>query len=254
MADESKSGYDIFKLPGINDKGFGKKPSYSLRLPEFSLDESVGSKGVDNVRSAIIRINLDQLPAFKKLNVLQAFGARLALTAIQLGVNMGHIDTSRLSRIADFGAGGGGPTFALVEVAKASGGQVTAIENNRKSAAEIVDSGILPQEQVRIEDGIRHLEKAREIEGEGYDLVTSFMLGPDISGKLFRDLAHASARGLNEGGNLLVTSDAGTFAAAKEICEKSGVQYKFIHGVSEGDKIVVPHTLIIAKESCAGIQ
>lgn len=79
------------------------------------------------------------------------------------------------------------------------------------------------------------------------------MLGPDINADLFRKLAHASGNALGEGGNLLLTSDGGTFSAAKRACESSGVPYHFIQGVSDGGNVIVPNTLILPKASCTAI-
>lgn len=108
-------------------------------------------------RNAVIRVAVEKHPDFQKLNVLQRSGAKWATSALQLAASMGHIDASRIKRIVDFGAGSGGPTFAVVRIGEAIGADVEAVEQNEQQAKEIVSDGILPEEKVHVGDGLAFL-------------------------------------------------------------------------------------------------
>ncbi|MCS7091976.1 MAG: hypothetical protein NZM26_01340 [Patescibacteria group bacterium] len=177
MTDETKSISDLlnFLKPPALQKD---KPLLPLSFTEF-FHQTLPRK------EAIATIRLENNPIFNKLVPFQVQGARLALNAITIAVRMKYIDVNKLKRIADFGAGIGGPTFALVEIAKVLGGQVSAIEQDERLATKIVDLGISPKDNVRIEDGIQHISNVKNTGAEGYDLVTSFMLGPDMPENYF---------------------------------------------------------------------
>ena len=241
------------KDPQFIKSGAGKlSPTPSFTYTPLDIGGGNLSGEDQGARNAVIRVDVQKHPDFQKLNVLQRSGAKWAASALQLAASMGHIDAARMKRIIDFGAGSGGPTFAVARVGETIGADVEAVEQNEQQAKEIVADGILPEDKVHVSDGLAFLNGVNGAEN-GYDLVTAFMLGPDINADLFRKLAHASGNALSEGGNLLVTSDGGTFSAAMRACESSGVPHHFIHGVGDGGDIIVPHTLIIPKASCAAV-
>ena len=84
------------------------------------------------------------------------------------------------------------------------------------------------------------------------------MLGPDEDGTLFGQLAQSASRALTPTGSLLVTSDVGTFSAAREMCINAGVPHSVIQGINQpkGDsvEVIVPDILIIPQASCADIK
>jgi len=190
---------------------------------------------------------------FNISNELHKFRAKNAKIAFQIAAEFGYIDPNNIKRIADFGAGTGGSTLGLKELAKVMDAEVVAIEKEKKLAKQIIESQILPSEKVKIGEGTEFIRRARQKEGEGFDLITSFMLGPDPSGNLFIDLARASSVGLNNGGNLLITSDTGTLARARGICKQAKVKFKFINDVMQDNEVLVPNVLIVPKESCLKI-
>lgn len=240
-----------FDLP--SSRGFGDQPpKFDLSLLEdfgISKAESIVSRG----RNRVVGINIEAQQGFDRLNILQVWGAKLAMASIQMAVSFGYLDPDKIKRIADFGAGAGGPTFALVVVARQLGATVNAIEQHDKSADQIVETGILPAESVIKVDGIDYLGSLEDIGIERYDLVTAYMLGPDTEGELFRKLARASNRALNPEGNLLVTSDGGTIESVREVCQTVGVLFNRIQGVSDGKEVVVPTTIVVPHASCEAI-
>lgn len=252
MDDESQFGKIDFSdlLKKFKDKPIEKKYTpFGRDLTPF--DFSYGHRLVEpsGNQQAISRVDVERLPGYDRLDVLQKFGARVSARAIQLAVGMGYVNPDRMGRIIDFGAGSGGPTFALVGLGNAVGSRVEAVENNQQSAQKIIDSAILPEDQVHITDGLAYLGSAQS-KDESFDLVTAFMLGPDMEGSLFRRLAKASSTTLSGDGKLLITSDFGTLSTVKAISEQSGAKYNFVHGVSQGDEIVVPNTLVLSRDSC----
>ncbi len=257
MSDEPKDIDWSLIFKDLKDPGFikgGKNPfaPNPSAFPYKPLDLSERAAQVGSpLKDAVRRIDVEAHPDFQGLNVLQRSGAKWATTALQLAVGMDYIDPARVKRIMDFGAGGGGPTFGLVRIGEAIGAEVEAVEQNAQLGGEISETGILPQERVHIGDGLAFLNGVQKDE-TGYDLVTAFMLGPDLSGDLMRRLAQASGKALKDGGNLVVTSDGGTFSVAKRLFDETGLQTHFIHGINEGNTIV-PNTLIIPKASCQSL-
>lgn len=240
--------FDISKFLA-DFKGFGSEdfPPFQagrdiLDLPDFSTPRGQHRLAV---------VDLKKQLGFEGLNSFQVFGAELALAALQIAEGRGFIEAHRIRRIADFGAGSGGPTFALMAVARQINAEVVALEQNEDLVNRIIEAGIIQRERVIAGDGIQHLASVPD--EERYDLIAAYMLGPDIEGTLFRSLAIASGRALNPGGNLVVTSDGGTFATAREICDSLGVVSNYIMGISDNGKIIVPQTLVIPQESCSGI-
>lgn len=200
-----------------------------------------------------VLLTLENQPGFDRLDVFQVWGAKLAIASLQMAVSFGYLNPDGIKRIADFGAGYGGPTFALVAVARGLGATVNAVERNDRSADHITETGILHAQDVIKADGIAYLESLSERGVEHYDLVTAYMLGPDREGVLFRKLAKACSKGLALGGNLLVTSDGRTIETAREVCQTAGVHFNRIPGISDGEKALVPTTIVIPQASCETI-
>jgi len=222
---------------------------------DIELEGGRHSKPDTDLTESVMSIDLEQQPGYDRLNIFQIWGAKLAINALRLAIYMKYLDVSRLKRIVDFGAGVGGPTFALAAIARVTDGEVTALDEDEEQVREISTTGIIPAQNVHSGDGFSYLNSVKDTVNQGFDLITAFMLGPDITGNLFRKLATASAQVLNDGGNLLVTSDTGTFSVAREIVQRSGVQHHLIHGIADPTgEIVVPHTLIIPKASCGNIR
>lgn len=179
-------------------------------------------------------------PVFAHLHSFHRRGATAAATVLNLSEGLGHLDLSKSKRILDFGAGSGGPTLALAELAKLNGGTVDAIESKPRLARDIVDLGILPAERVITGNGIEALRTTPE----KYDLITSFMLGPDDSdGSLARALLDSGRHALVPGGSILITSDVNTIATVKRVCEQDGVPHDYIHGLPVDDGFL-PGTVI----------
>jgi hypothetical protein len=202
-----------------------------------------------NPSTGITSIRIEKTAGFERLDEYQQFNAKLSAMSILMSVQAGYLDFNRIRRITDFGSGSGGPTFTLVEIGKRVKAHIDAIEEDPKFAQQIIKSGILPEENVNITDGIAYFMSMGEKGIEKYDLITAFMLGPDPDMSLFRRLVKACTTALNEGGNLLITSDTCTFSAIKKILESLQIPFHFIAGVMDEKEITVQNTLIISKES-----
>lgn len=216
------------------------------RVTPYSNDFKAGKLNTQ----AISGIRIDQLPGYLALDEYQQAAANVAAKVLQVAVGFGYLDPQKIRRIIDFGAGTGGPTFALTEIAKAIGATVEVVESNPKLAQRIIETNILPDSNVHPTDGITFLNSS-STNGGGYDLVTAFMLGPDQGGYLFANLAQASSAALTENGNLLITSDVGTMSSVKRISEESRVGFHLIDRVPE---IGFPNTIILPQQSCGRIQ
>lgn len=188
-------------------------------------------------------IKLEGLPEFSSLIYLQQQGATDALSSLRRVTETGILDLTMVRRIADFGAGIGGPTFTLVTIARLIGAEVDALE--KPSIGRFIP-GFLRDEHIHFGDGTVYLNSLDERGIPKYDLVTAFMLGPDEAEDLFRDLAQACGRGLNPNGNLFVTSDSTTLFWAVAVCEGSRVKYSFLRGV--------PDILVLPQTSCERIN
>lgn len=239
MADESKK--DPY-LKIIKEKG----------PPDFRIPTGLTGELTANSESEVALLKLEDQPGFDRLDSFQIFVAKLALVPLQLADSLGYIDFARVKRIADFGAGNGGSTFALATIARALGATVTAIEEEGVMADKIVQAGILPAESVIKADGLEYLNSLSTKGIQDYDLVTAFMLGPDRDGTLFRNLAQACSTALNPNGNLLVTSDTVTIEVVRKVAQASGVSFNRVQGFSEG-KDIVPTTIIVPQSSCKAI-
>lgn len=244
--------FDFLSQDSGNPLGETPKIDYSSLLGNFDRGLSTGEPSLRKGTSRIVTLNIDAQPGYDRLSVPQVFGAKMAMASLRMAVSFGYVDEARIRRIMDFGAGSGGPTFALVAAAREIGASVDAVELG-KTANAIVESGILPRENVLQEDGIAYLNSLAERGVSQYDLVTAFMLGPDEHGVLFRQLAQACRKALTPYGNLLVISDLGTFSAAQEACEQAGLPFNRIRGVSDNGEIVVPNVLIVPQASSAKV-
>jgi hypothetical protein len=208
---------------------------YNLHL--FVMETSV------NRTERFLQLDINLEENFGKLNALQKLGAKMSLQTLKKANELGYIDIEHIKKIADFGAGMGGPTFTLTQITD----DVDAFEALPIFAQSIIDSNILQRNNVFIGDGIQNLER---IKGKQYDLVTSFMHGPDGFGNLFIKLAKICTENLSDHGNLLMTfahqNEQATFSAIINICQKHGINYKIIDGLSfEGKE--VPPAIIIPK-------
>lgn len=196
--------------------------------------------------SSISRIIIERTPAFGSLSEFTQNAARRAQTVLSVAYTNGYLQDQHFRHIADFGAGAGGPTFALVASAKEVGGQVVAVENT-PSAEEIIATGILPKEQVIKEDGIVHFTSLRDAAPDKkYSMITAFMLGPDFSGNLFRNVMASAKDALTEDGKLLITSDIGTIQTIREICQQAHISTSTIESIGEE----LPGTIILEKKDC----
>lgn len=173
-------------------------------------------------------VDVKSNPIFADLHSFYRTGAMRAAAILNLSEGLGYLDLSKSRRILDFGAGSGGPTLALTELAKLNGGTVEAVEAKPTHVQDIIDLGIVSPERVILGDGLKILQTT----SERYDLITSFMLGPDDEGgRLTRALLSSSRHALMPGGSILITSDAGTMTTVKRICEQEGVPHDYIQSV-----------------------
>src|SRR5260221_10992911 len=120
----------------------------------MSNDSGQEMKPIASPREAILGMIAEKTPGYEILNSLQQFGARMAMMTVRRAVQRGQLDQSSIHRIGDFGAGTGGPTWALTKIAEQIGATVDAIEQSETGTDEIIQSGILPHWHVKREDGI----------------------------------------------------------------------------------------------------
>lgn len=197
----------------------------------------------------ILAIDVRRQPGFEELKGwLQVIGAVDAMKLMKYLIAQGLINSKHFERVADFGAGIGGPTFTMAAVAREAGGEVYAIEKVGGFAREIVKSKILPPGNVITDqDGIEHLETSPNT----YSLITAFNFGRDATGELFQRLASASSRALRSNGVLLVASENRTLSAARRVAQQSGNPMRYIRPDTTG---IVHGALIIPKAKCAAIS
>ncbi len=220
----------------------------------MSNDSGQEMKPIASPREAILGMIAEKTPGYEILNTLQQFGASMAMMTVRRAVQRGQLDQSSIHRIGDFGAGTGGPTWALTKIAEQIGATVDAIEQSETGTDEIIQSGILPHWHVKREDGIAYLETVGRDEAQRYDLITAFMLGPDDEEvSLFRKLANVSTRALLPGGHLIITSDGGTLENVLKLCQRSGAKFFGMDGLQSGEKWVAPPAIIIPQTSLAQI-
>lgn len=170
--------------------------------------------------------NVQVIEQFEKLDEYDRRSASRAYLVLQAAHEFGCFDMMGARRMLDFGAGTGGSTLALRAVAEASGGRVEAVEAHPRIAKVISDRQILPEDQVHAGNGITLLEQD-DYRG-GFDLITAFMLGPDMDGRLARRLLPAARQALAADGCLLMTSDTISLMAFRDACAEVGVACRYI--------------------------
>ena len=188
-------------------------------------------------------VDITKAPGYEALNRLQQHGARRTSQLLAMAEGIGHIDSGRIKSVCDFGAGIGGPTFALRHHFRLPERSVTALE--RRDSEIITQSGILPKAQVITGDGLAHLRSGEK----QYDLITANMLGSDAKGSLFIYLVNAAKHSLSPEGKLLVCSDPATMETVKKLCESNKLNYRWIDGVPADPP--VPSTAIISLDKSA---
>ena len=190
--------------------------------------------------------DITKVREYTNLDTFQQFGARMTKQLLMMAEAMGHINPERVKTVCDFGAGSGGPTFALKHHFRLPEGNLTALEMSETAAKDIVKSEILPESQVLAGDGLAHLRSGKK----KYDLITANMLGPDDKdGTLFLNLIDAAKNSLSPEGKLLVYSEANTMGTVQRLCESEGLNYRWIQGVNAEPP--VPSTAIISLDKSA---
>ncbi len=230
---------------------------YNLPVVLISNPETATPTPVDNGDiSALFHLRLDAQKGFEKIETFQKARAQSALILIKLALARGLLTPAHFRRVIDFGAGRGGTTFALVNIAKIVEGEVEAVEEDPERGLKIVNAGILPIEFVHIGEGIASLESLATNESNEVDLVTSFMLQPSQNGQLFRALATVSSCLLTDMGLLLVNSDLKTLNGVETICRESGAQLYNLGQKMErdnNDNDIFTGTFILPKAACQAI-
>lgn len=244
-----------YNLDFLDDPEIRKTMRRALKLDEpVSTDLIVSNQVSGNRPRTLASIEIEKEIGAERLNSLQIWSARRALTGLVLAESFGYINFSNIRRILDFGAGMGGPTFALVSVGGVIDAEVEAVEVKSSLADVVVETGILPRDRVLGgRDGFTYLNSLPEQGIQPYDLITSFMFGPDREGDLFFRLTRAAQRSLAPTGFLLITSDPGTILAAELSCRISRVIYHRTNGIWEDNDEVAPDVLILPRQSCGRI-
>lgn len=243
-----------YNLDFLDDPEIWKTIRGALGIGEpVSTDLIVSNQVAGNRLRTLASIDIEKENGVERLNKLQIWGARRALTGLVLAESFGYIDFSKVKRILDFGAGMGEGTFALVSVARSIGAEVEAIEIRAPQANLIVETSILPNERVLGgKNGIVYLNSTVDKGIQPYDLITGFMFGPDEKGTLFRQLVKAARKSLSPSGSLLLTSDIGTIMAAEDVCQMSRIDYHRIHGIWRDNDEVAPNVVILPRGSLEG--
>ncbi len=120
------------------------------------------------------------------------------------------------------------------------GGQLIALEREAHCTQRLVDSQVLPADSVITGDGISFLQEGRQ----KFDLVTAFMLGPDIDGDFSARFLCAARNSLNPGGQVLVCSEIATMSAVRRVCTSQNFSFRWIEGVPAD--IPVPSTAVVS--------
>lgn len=226
------------KLAGDNNL-YPTNVEDGVKLPLRPLVKLVKRPTLSVERRTIVTVEGN--PIFTNLHSFHRRGATTAAAILNMGEGFGYLDLSKAKRILDFGAGSGGPTLALTELTRLNGGTVDAVEANSASAQDIVSLGILTADQVIVGDALETLQTT----SEKYDLITSFMLGPDDQqGSLTRALLYSSRNALEPGGSILITSDTSTMATVKQVCEQERIPHDYIRGIPLGGNDFLPSAVI----------
>lgn len=180
--------------------------------------------------------------AYENLPEVRQKSAMVAEQVLNLAEINGYIDLGNARRTLDFGAGAGGPTVALAQLADLNGGEAEAVDQYPDFTNLMVGQGILDADHVHQTDGIEYLRS--DVAAGQYDLITAFMFGPDTTGALSRELLDAARHALAEDGRLLITSDIGTMRVAELACNEAGVAMAKTQSIPlpEG---VLPATIVV---------
>ncbi len=180
---------------------------------------------------------------YASLEGMARFKAAVAASTLIECAEEGMIDLEAARDIVDFGAGTGGPTYALALMAEENGGHVDAVEPDEPRGREIERVGMTRHMDVdlHLAEGLRWLAH-RSMEGKRYDLITAFMFGPDEDGAFSRRFLDVAQYTLAANGRILLNSDANTVAAARQVCEARRI-YEYSHmftAKSDTETLVVP--------------
>ncbi len=211
-------------------------PAHSFNLKSYLVPKSYPDSAFPNKQ----RMDVTKAPEYASFNKLQQYSARIASQLLLLATSFGYIDPNKIQAVCDFGAGGGGPTFALKQFLNLQPGRIQALEQSLEVAQEIIQHSVLPESDVKIGDGLAYLRSGQQ----KYNLITAFMLGPDISGHLISNFIAAARHSLNPDGKLLVCSEIGTMNVVKQVCQQQDLHFDWIEGVSADPPI--PSTAIIS--------
>lgn len=173
-----------------------------------------------------------------------AWRAERAAISLARALSSGLINPE-IKRIVEFGAGSGGSTFALARFAEVIGADLDVVEI--EDADVIWKQRIVLPEHVIESDGIIYLDSLSEKRIRPYDLITAFMLGPDIKATLFRQLGSACVKALNPTGTLMITSDSFTLRAAVDACNSFRVRCNFVKGIFN---LTGTDTLLVPQSEC----
>jgi len=190
-------------------------------------------------------LDVSSHPIYPKFDFL---GRRMAITAADYLTRCLQDDLIKLSEIksiVEFGTGDGTGTLATTRLAEVARARVIALERSDE-AKEIIDFGILPAQQVKIEDGIASLDAMRE-SGETCDLLAGFLfsLGKSRKGKLIHRLIPAARGVLSPHGKMLLTSDNKTINAVEKVFQMEGIDYNRITAGRGHFYIGFPHSGLV---------
>lgn len=225
---------------------FEVAPEEGLPLPIDELDAVIRDPSLvllQEARTSPAAIDVKAHPFFARLPYLHQWGALNAETALNLADAHGYIELGRIRRILDFGAGRGGPTFALLQLADFNGGVVDAVDLYEEDAVGALRThGYISDDHVHHGDGLDFL---RNVSGaDRYDLVTAFMFGPDTCGDLALGLLEASRHALRTGGYLVINSDPDTMTAVQSVLSAEGQTFELIPGESL-EPTWLPDTVVV---------
>jgi hypothetical protein len=174
-------------------------------------------------------IDVSSHPWYPRLYGRHELGAMTAQAVLNYWAESGLLDLGNVRRSLDFGAGMAGPTTAPVQLARQNGGIAEAIDEIELNFLGSRPTSIVGPEHWHTGDGIEFLGSAAST--GRYDLITAFMLGPDVEGELASNLFDVSRNALREDGRLVLTSDPWTMFAAKLVCEEQRISHQFMLGL-----------------------
>lgn len=169
-----------------------------------AMDDRQKARPEADPSSSLLKTSNTESEGCSGMNVLQKFGVNHAQEALATAVEAGMISEEHLhGDVVDFGCGGGGSSWVLAK----NGARVTAIDLQEKSLDMLRALGVLDASAIRCKDGIDYLNS---LAAGSLDMVTAFMLGPDINGNLVGKFYQAANHALKVNGRLIVTSDPDT--------------------------------------------